>query len=39
VGGTVYFPAGRYLEEMTADLGDHRPEYVFANNVGCPASV
>ena len=38
VGGTVYFPAGRYLKEMTADLGEHGPEYVFANNVGCPMS-
>jgi parallel beta helix pectate lyase-like protein/pectate lyase-like protein len=23
-----------YLKEMTADLGEHGPEYVFANNVG-----
>ncbi len=27
-----------YLKEMTADLGEHGPEYVFANNVGCPMS-
>lgn len=25
-----------YLKEMTADLGEHGAEYVFANNVGCP---
>ncbi len=25
-----------YLGEMTADLGEHGPDYVFANNVGCP---
>ena len=24
-----------YMHEMTADLGDHGPDYVFANNVGC----
>lgn len=59
VGGTVYFPAGKYLchdlkvhahttllaepqwgylKEMTADLGEHGPEYVVANNVGSPMS-
>ncbi len=27
-----------YLQEMTADLGDHGPDYVFVNNVGCPMS-
>ncbi|HOW64391.1 MAG TPA: right-handed parallel beta-helix repeat-containing protein [Candidatus Paceibacterota bacterium] len=25
-----------YTNEMTADLGSHGPDYVFANNVGCP---
>jgi Right handed beta helix region/Pectate lyase superfamily protein len=25
-----------YTQEMTADLGDHGADYVFANNVGCP---
>jgi hypothetical protein len=44
VSGTVYLPAGRYpchdlKEEMTADLGDHGPEYLFANNVGCPITA
>lgn len=24
-----------FLQAMTADLGEHGPEYVFANNVGC----
>ncbi len=28
-----------YMKEMTADLGEHGPEYVFANNVGCPMTV
>jgi hypothetical protein len=28
-----------YLKEMTADLGEHGPEYVFANNVGCPMTT
>ncbi|MGO8679242.1 MAG: right-handed parallel beta-helix repeat-containing protein [Limisphaerales bacterium] len=25
-----------YMKEMTADLGEHGPEYLFANNVGSP---
>lgn len=25
-----------YTKEMAVDLGEHGPEYVFANNVGCP---
>ncbi len=25
-----------YLKDMAADLGEHGPEYVFTNNVGCP---
>jgi hypothetical protein len=25
-----------YTQDMTADLGDHGTDYVFANNVGCP---
>ncbi len=25
-----------YVKEMTADLGEHGADYVFANNVGCP---
>jgi len=25
-----------YMQEMAADLGEHGPDYVFANNVGCP---
>ena len=25
-----------YMQEMTADLGEHGADYVFANNVGCP---
>jgi hypothetical protein len=25
-----------YMKEMTADLGEHGADYVFANNVGCP---
>ncbi|MGH7968648.1 MAG: right-handed parallel beta-helix repeat-containing protein, partial [Limisphaerales bacterium] len=25
-----------YLKEITADLGDHGPEYLFTNNAGCP---
>ena len=25
-----------YLKEMTADLGEHGPDYLFVNNVGCP---
>jgi hypothetical protein len=28
-----------YMKEMTADLGEHGQDYVFANNVGCPISV
>ena len=28
-----------YLKEMTADLGEHGPEYVFANNVGSPLTT
>ena len=24
-----------YIKDMAADLGEHGPEYVFANNVGC----
>jgi len=28
-----------YMKEMTADLGEHGPEYLFANNVGCPMTV
>jgi hypothetical protein len=28
-----------YLKEMTADLGEHGPDYVFANNVGCAISL
>ena len=28
-----------YMKEMTADLGEHGPEYVFANNVGCPMTA
>jgi hypothetical protein len=28
-----------YLKEMTLDLGDHGPEHVFANNVGCPLTA
>ena len=27
-----------YLKEMTADLGEHGPEHLFVNNVGCPRS-
>jgi hypothetical protein len=25
-----------YMKEMAVDLGEHGPDYVFANNVGCP---
>jgi len=25
-----------YMKDMTADLGEHGADYVFANNVGCP---
>lgn len=25
-----------YVKEMTADLGEHGADYLFANNVGCP---
>jgi hypothetical protein len=28
-----------YLKEITTDLGEHGPEYVFANNVGCPLTA
>ena len=28
-----------YMKEMTSDLGEHGPEYLFANNVGCPMTV
>ncbi len=28
-----------YLKDMTADLGEHGPEYVFANNVGSAMSA
>ena len=28
-----------YLKEIAADLGDHGPEYLFANNVGSPIGV
>jgi len=24
------------MKELTADLGEHGAEYVFANNAGCP---
>jgi hypothetical protein len=25
-----------YMNDLSADLGEHGPEFVFANNVGCP---
>jgi hypothetical protein len=28
-----------YMKEMTADLGEHGPEYMFANNAGCPMTA
>ncbi len=28
-----------YMKEMTADLGEHGAEHLFANNVGCPWSA
>ena len=28
-----------YPKEITADLGEHGPDYVFTNNVGCPITV
>jgi hypothetical protein len=28
-----------YMKEMTADLGEHGPEYLFVNNVGCPMTA
>jgi hypothetical protein len=28
-----------YLKDMTLDLGEHGPEHMFANNVGCPMTA
>ena len=28
-----------YLKEMTADLGEHGPDYLFVNNAGCPTTA
>jgi hypothetical protein len=28
-----------YMKEMTSDLGEHGPDHLFANNVGCPLTV
>ena len=28
-----------YLKEMSLDLGEHGPEHLFVNNVGCPIAV
>jgi len=28
-----------YMKEMTADLGEHGPGYLFVNNVGCPMTT